>query len=305
MADFEKQKCLLCGNTGLVFEHNLRDDNTHFAAACPMCGHVQVSPLPTIEEDEVFYQKDDMNRRLIPRSVMDDQKMMFKYEIWGDEQCSFYERLITPSPEKQRILEVGSGYGWFVEKMQEHGFKVDGIELSEEKRKMAKERSGLNLLETNLLVDKLPEELDEQYDVVVMFHVLEHISNPELFLSRAIRTLKRGGKLLVVVPNYYERMKQLSSTFCDFQYFRAHLSYFKPETLRFLFNKLNLRDIEMHGMQLYSFENAMWWLRNNKPFLEYSQIAVPDGLKWLNVAYKQSLEMCLESDGLIGIGIKN
>jgi hypothetical protein len=70
MIDFSTQICMLCGNIGLEFVNNLRDDDTRFAAVCRACGHTQVSPLPSIKEDEEFYQKNEMDRRLIPKTQL-------------------------------------------------------------------------------------------------------------------------------------------------------------------------------------------------------------------------------------------
>ena len=82
------------------------------------------------------------------------------------------------APANAKILEVGSGYGWFVEIMSGRGYDIIGIELSIEKCESTKQRSGIELLSVNLLDEKLPDGWKEQYDVVFMFHLLEHLSNP-------------------------------------------------------------------------------------------------------------------------------
>jgi 2-polyprenyl-3-methyl-5-hydroxy-6-metoxy-1,4-benzoquinol methylase len=188
--------------------------------------------------------------------------------------------------------------------MQNRGYAVDGIELSDEKRQMAQRRAGIDLLPTNLLEDVLSDEWYEKYDMVCMFHVLEHILNPRMLLERTLHVIKPGGRLLIVVPNYFERLKELSQAFNAFSYFRAHLSYFKPETLHFLLNQVELLDIQINGTQLYSLENAIHWLRSGTPFLTYSQIEMPNGLEWIGEYYKHTLEEDLVSDGLIAIGTK-
>jgi hypothetical protein len=123
-------------------------------------------------------------------------------------------------------------------------------------------------------------------------------------LEHTLRAVTPGGKLLIVVPNYFERLKELSQTFNNFVYFRAHLSYFKPETLRFLLKQVGLIDIQIKGTQLYSLENAIHWFRTGSPFLAYSQIEMPHGLEWIGEYYKRTLEKDLVSDGLIAIGTK-
>jgi 2-polyprenyl-3-methyl-5-hydroxy-6-metoxy-1,4-benzoquinol methylase len=63
--------------------------------------------------------------------------------------------------------------------MRKQGYSVEGIELSDEKRLMAQKRAGIELLPYNLLAGTLPDWLYEQYDMICMFHVLEHIVNPQ------------------------------------------------------------------------------------------------------------------------------
>jgi 2-polyprenyl-3-methyl-5-hydroxy-6-metoxy-1,4-benzoquinol methylase len=293
---------MLCNAEDFQIIHNLRDDNTHLAVECSSCGHVQLSPLPTIKEEIEFYQKNEMGRRLISKNQLDDEGLALKYEIWGEEQCKIAVNKISDT--KVKILEIGSGYGWFVEKMRKRGYTVDGIELSDEKRQMAEKRSGIKLLSCNLLKDNLPIKMQEAYDMVCCFYVLEHILDPLFFVRQILRALKPEGTLFVIVPNHLDQLKQLSEAYNNFSYFRAHLSYFKPETLRLLLIKEGLDHVEIEGTQLYNLENAIYWLRNGVPFLEYSQIEMPTGLEWIGEYYEQTLEKNLTSDGLIVTGRK-
>jgi 2-polyprenyl-3-methyl-5-hydroxy-6-metoxy-1,4-benzoquinol methylase len=293
---------MLCASEGMQFVNKLRDDEAHFAVECLHCRHVQITPLPSIEEDNDFYQKNEMGRRLIPKSQLDERQMMLKYEIWADKQCEIITRIF---PNKNlKILEIGSGYGWFAYKMRQLGYCVDGIELSDEKRQLALQYLKTDLLSCNLLEDILPDRMREHYDVICSFYVFEHVINPLLFMQQAMAALKGGGQVAIVVPNYDDFMKKLSKEYADFTYFRAHLSYFKPKTLSYLLDKAGLTSIQITGAQLYSLENAIHWLRNGAPFLEKSQIEMPKGLEWIGKEYKRTLEQQLISDGLLAIGTK-
>jgi hypothetical protein len=100
-------------------------------------------------------------------------------------------------------------------------------------------------------------------------------------------------------------MKNELPEYDDFAYSRMHLSYFGSDALKFCLEKAGFSDVETYGHQLYSFENALWWLREKRPFLEYHQIDVPEQLKWLNVVYKERLEARKNSNLLLGIGYKS
>ncbi len=300
--DFSNDKCIICSSKGLTFLNNLRDDDTHFAVECHSCGHVQIAPMPTIEEDEEFYQSNEMNRRLISKDILEDKQMMLKYEIWADIQRDI---IINKFPHKNlKILEIGSGYGWFVEKMRKAGYDTDGIELSKEKREMAESFLNVELFSYNLLEKELPNKMIQKYDLICMFHVLEHILNPHIFIKKALEALKHNGTLFIIVPNFFDHLKQYSENYNNFSYFRSHLSYFKPTTLENLLGLCGLKDITCKGTQLYSLENAIHWLRNGTPYLENCQIEMPTGLEWIGTYYKKELERQLISDGLIAIGRK-
>ena len=302
MTDFSNRACMLCSSMEMRFVSELRDDDTCFAMECCSCGHVQISPLPSVKEEVAFYQQNEMSRRLISKDILDDEMIMMKHEAWGNDQCRVaLENIVHPD---NSILEIGSGYGWFVEKMRKRGYFVDGIELSDEKRQMAYNRAGIELSSVNLLEDVLPSKMQEAYDMVCMFHVLEHILDPQIFIQRILSALKSNGKILVVVPNYFSELRQISKAYDKFSFFRAHISYFKPETLAMLMKKAGLVDVQVEGTQLYSLENAMNWVRTGVPCLEQCQIDMPQGLEWIGELYKRTLEKKMISDGLIAIGTK-
>jgi hypothetical protein len=97
------------------------------------------------------------------------------------------------------------------------------------------------------------------------------------------------GKVILVLLNYYDKLKRLSMTFNSFTYFRSHLLYFKPDTLRFLLEQVGFIDVKIVGTQLYSLENAIHWIRAGAPFLEYGQIEMPMGWNGLAITINAPL----------------
>lgn len=98
---------------------------------------------------------------------------------------------------KDKVLEVGSGFGSFLSLLRENGVTdISGLELSN----LAVDKC----VELNLDVRaKLIEEIntDNKYDAICSFQVLEHIYDVRSFLEAAINLLKPGGKLIIGVPN--------------------------------------------------------------------------------------------------------
>lgn len=109
-----------------------------------------------------------------------------------------HEKVKTLLKGHENILEVGSGSFGFVEKMQNEGFSISGLELNEDSIIDAKRRN-LNSIDES--VQNHAKSHSNTYDVVCGFQVLEHISDVRSFLQALIDCLKIGGKLIVAVPN--------------------------------------------------------------------------------------------------------
>lgn len=300
MYDFTQAKCLLCGNTGADFVSRVRDTDDHWIVKCKGCGHVQLSPLPTVEQEEEYYKTNRMARDLLPQADKNDFDLMMKYEIWGAKQAA---RVKKNFPAGSRLVEIGSGYGWFVEKMRSDDYYVCGLDINEEKCAMAKERAGIELQPLNFITDEIFPDMLHSFDGVCSFHVLEHMPDPKMMLMKASQFLKPGGRIYLEVPNLNDYVKGLSNEYTNFSYLRAHLSYFSPETLRSTLERAGYSGVTVGGVQDYGLENAIHWIRNGTPFLDYCQWDLPEGLEWINQYYKQELERKLISGALFASAV--
>ena len=294
--NFDLAVCLLCGNKGLSFLNNLRDDDQHWAAKCDTCGHTQITSLPSIEEDELYYKNNEMSKNLALESKLNEEQLMYKYEVMSTYQA---ETITKHIPKNSTILEIGSGYGWVVEKLRDKGYCIEGIEINPLRIELAMERAGVHLKNVNIL--QIPPEMDERYDCVCMFNLFEHIPVPIDFLIRSSTYLKKGGQMVIEVPNLNSYLKEYSKGFKDFIFFRGHASYFTPQTLSNVIRKAGYDNVQIYGKQTYSVENAIHWVRNNKPFLSYCQIDMPTGMEFINDLFKKKLETDMTSDTLVAI----
>lgn len=296
--DFKSAPCILCGSIGLTFVNNTRDTDKHQAAKCNVCDHVQLTPLPTIAEDERYYQNNQGMRNLVQKSELDDTQLMNKYEPWAVSQVDTVRHIL---PKGKSLLEIGSGYGWFIEKIRAEGYMAEGIEISDEKCNMALDRANIQLHNINILCG-ISQDI-RKFDAICMFHLLEHIPNPVEFLRRASEFLNDKGMVVIEVPNFNAYMKKYSNEYNDFQYFRAHLSYFTPDTLKKAMNMAGFGEVRILGKQLYSVENAIHWMRNKVPFKPYSQLEMPEGLEFVNNFFKEEMEKNMTSDMLVATGV--
>ncbi|MDR0570077.1 MAG: methyltransferase domain-containing protein [Clostridiales Family XIII bacterium] len=297
--------CLLCGSkAGFTFVNRVRDVDDKEVYSCDACGHVQLFPLPTREEDDAFYQSDAMYKSIFSdiAVLQNEENLMLRYRPFVKEQAEALERHLKKG---LKILDIGTGYGWLVEFLRDKGHAADGVELSDEKRELCKRRSGIDLFSWNFLDDTSEiSGREEYYDVICLMQLLEHISAPIEFIRRAGRLLKAGGMIYVDVPNYDDYLKTCLREYESFSYSRQHLSYFTGQMLAECMRRAGYKEISVFGHQVYSFENAVWWLKEKRPFFDYHQIETDRHLSWLNEMYKHKLESELISNCLIGIGYK-
>lgn len=104
--------------------------------------------------------------------------------------------LISGFFNRGRILDVGCGTGDFLKKFKEESWKVKGIEPSEIARKQAIENHNLDVDESTDL-----RELEGEFDIITMWHVLEHVTELNTTVSEFNRLLSQDGKVIIAVPN--------------------------------------------------------------------------------------------------------
>lgn len=130
----ENFSCLLCYyNKAIVVNDKVRDSDEHKIVKCEKCGHVQIYPLPSLEEDKEFYDKDTQSKNV--NGIL-DIKCIEKKSRYDTERR---KKLILENVDKcSKILEIGCGYGFLVNELKTAGYTVDGIEISDSRREIAK-----------------------------------------------------------------------------------------------------------------------------------------------------------------------
>ena len=288
--------CVLCNHHRFIkIKSKVRDSEKKRIVKCSKCGHVQIYPLPSIDDDKEFYDK-DMQSKNINRDM--DIEYIKKKSMYDVERR---KQLILEIVDKEfEILEIGCGYGFLINELEEAGFNIDGIEISNSRRKIAKKICKGNIYDINLMKDDIPKYLEHKYDAILLFQVLEHIVKPKKFIENNKKLLKDEGIIIVEVPNLNDHLLNLCSQYNEFFWQRAHISYFTPSILINLFKELGFEDINVFGVQRYSIVNMMNWYINGVPQIEEPIYEIlEDDLKWIDEYYKCKLVSELKSDTLV------
>jgi len=96
------------------------------------------------------------------------------------------------------VLEIGSGFGAFLNRLKESNIKSVGLEINPHAVEVCTKNK---LTVKNTLVENVAKANKGKYDVVCSFQVLEHITNVHSFIKASVDVLRKGGKLIIGVPN--------------------------------------------------------------------------------------------------------
>ena len=157
---------------------------------CHNCKLHVTTPVPPNNEVATYYPKGyyGSGRRFtgIVEWLLDN---LYNY------RASYIEKHQKPG----KVLDIGCGRGLLLHKLRQRGWTPMGTELSEEAATYARERLGLPV--TTQMVEEAAFP-DNEFDLVILWHVLEHVQSPRAMLREVARILKPGGTLLVAVPNF-------------------------------------------------------------------------------------------------------
>lgn len=164
-----------------------------------------------------------------------------EFDYWGKDQFSAAETRrnqvvfdLCHVKSGDKVLDIGSGRGWFSIQAAELGADVTALDLSEENLKKIKSiNSNVNVLYGDAC--EVPV-IDSQFDWIVALEVLEHIVEPKTAVMNWKKLLKPDGKILVTVP-YKEKIRYSLCIHCNQKTpVNAHLHSFDKESLHKLFN---------------------------------------------------------------------
>jgi SAM-dependent methyltransferase len=192
---------------------------------CQDCGLVSIHPHPSANDLAESYHSYLPER---PEEIRQWETMMRPIVVTS---AKLIEMEVANKPGS--LLDIGSGYGFFLEEMKRRGWRVDGVELSETGRKYTKRRMDVSVHPYPIESLCLPKN---HYDVVTLFYVIEHLPDPVSTLREASRILKPDGLLLLRWPHSTPIVKMLGSFAGRLDLFHTpyHLYDFSPKTVAML-----------------------------------------------------------------------
>ncbi|MBI3622341.1 MAG: class I SAM-dependent methyltransferase [Nitrospirae bacterium] len=242
-------RCPLCGGRSASVIERCGEVLT---ALCAGCDVAYLTPVPSLTElsdhyDEGYYADWITSQQRARR------------RLWRQRLALVRERR-----QAGDLLDIGCGDGSFVETAQASGFLCAGTELSEYAAERVRRRLSIPVMTGPVRAIEWPAA---SFDVVTMWHVLEHLTDPRGDLAIVQRLLRPGGLLFVAVPNrlstvfntVYRMIKGAPPSFYTPDERELHLFHFTPASLRRLLEERGFRVLSL-GMDV---EDADWrkrWL---------------------------------------------
>ena len=222
---------------------------------CPICAGV-LAPLGYATRDGVTGERFDLLRcgscgfaRTHPTPVELDRYYPPSYRNYGAIGAAVLRRSYRGRVRRWRrslprvgvALEVGAGRGWMLEALREAGWSVMGSERTFRAASELRGLSGASVFVGDLEAIRSGADLD----LIVMFHVLEHLADPVRALTAAANGLAPGGMIIVGVPNigsWQARFARSSWLHLDVP---RHLSHFTPTSIERALAMAGLRTIRI------------------------------------------------------------
>lgn len=291
-------KCIICKKSKYETVSKNTRDSKRKILKCKACNHVQIFPIMSKEETQNFYDSDKQLRTIMKKINFKEMEEKSKVDI--NNRYKLISKLIN---KKSKILEIGSGYGFFLKFLKSKGYNVEGVEISEIRRSYSKKK--VNCKIHNIDFNENQMYGIRKFDIIVMFQVLEHIVQPIKFLKNTKSILKKNGRLIVEVPNLDDIQLENNPEYKKWFYQLAHISYYNPQKLKNVLKKAGFVNIEINGLQRYSIENMFHWKILKKPQLKHPSKTIEKDFEWLDNYYKSELEKRKISDTITCIATKS
>jgi len=268
--------CYLCHSEAIEsVPGKVRDRPEISILRCTSCGLVFLDSFAHVHDS--FYDADYTEEN---HSKLDWQA--FLNGCLQDDMRRYQQ--LRPELANHRYLDVGCGAGGVLLMAREISKEVIGVEPQSRWRDLLAD-AGINT------ASSLKDVADAGYEVISLFHVLEHIPDPIPFLKEVLSKCAPGGRIFIEVPNADDALLTLyrNQAFMEFTYWSPHLFLYNPHTLARLLEKAGIprERVAISQFQRFPLSNHLLWLAEGRPggHTTWSFLNSPE----LNEAYGASL----------------
>jgi len=213
---------------------------------CANCSMRFTSPIPDNNEITNYYKSDDYVSHTGKGNSIINKVYRFVQYFTLHSKKEIVEKF---SPKKSgSILDIGCGTGKFLKTMKQFGWSINGVENNDTAREIAENNTG------SIILNQIEFfEGKQKYNVITLWHSLEHLHELKQYLNKISISLNTNGVLMIAAPNYHSY---------DADYYKQdwaaydvprHLYHFSFEAMVKVFEKYNFKLIYSKQMLFDSF----------------------------------------------------
>jgi len=238
------KNCIVCNSEYLKPLHGYEKDSL---VKCKDCEFVFSQKIPTQKELVKYYEdtysRDDYLSPITIKRYNEVLDVLEKYR------------------KTNRLLDLGSGIGHFLEVAKERGWEVYGTEFTKDAFYICKEKGAI------MDLGPLSSENYERgfFDVITSFEVLEHINNPQEELLVYLKILRKGGVFYFTTPNFNSTERFILKGKYSAIKYPEHLSYYTKQTVNTLFRNSGFSRVKLETSG-FSLSRIRHSLKSNKKF---------------------------------------
>ena len=270
----ELRNCPVCQNNTFTEYLNVQDftvsQEKFSIQACKNCGFKFTNPRPDLTQIGDYYKAEsyishtNTSKGLISKLYHSVRKYTLKGKL------NLINRLI---PRKGKLLDVGCGTGMFLNVCRENGWTVNGIEPDNGARQIAEQ-----INKAAIKTEVLTSFKNETFDIITMWHVLEHVHLLNETVDWLKERLSNSGYLIIAVPNLESKDAEIYQEYWAAYDVPRHLYHFSQKSIKQLFEQKGFSLKETLPMKFDSFYVSMLSTKYQVGKINYIK-AFLDGLK--------------------------
>ncbi|MEY2963463.1 MAG: hypothetical protein RL754_724 [Bacteroidota bacterium] len=236
--------CPVCSGTTITKERTVVDHQCSGelfdVSFCVDCTHRFTNPRPTAEEIGPYYNSPDYISHTDDSSTFFGKVYQFLRNVNLSWKHGYVKRFVTSGT----LLDYGCGTGSFMAYMKEKGYGVRGVELNDGAREKASKHGD---------VSESISGIEGTFDVITMWHVLEHIYDLNGLLESFSERLNNEGTLVVAVPNPESPDAEMYGDFWAAWDIPIHVHHFSKQSMERLMKDHGFELVKIFPMKLDSY----------------------------------------------------
>ncbi|MCD4680150.1 MAG: class I SAM-dependent methyltransferase [Bacteroidales bacterium] len=249
----EIKKCIICENQSFTVFLNCKDhfltEESFSVLECGKCGFRITSPRPLEKNLGEYYKSEEY----ISHSNTNKGLFNSMYQFIRKLTLNRKYKLISNYCNKGKILDIGCATGEFLNVFKKNNWSVFGIEPNEEARNYALNNYNISVGKEEDLNNLSPKS----FDVITMWHVLEHVAHLNKRITELKEILKKDGVLIVAVPNSNSLDAKIYKEYWAAYDVPRHLYHFTQKSISELFNKHDFELLAIKPMKFDSYYVCM------------------------------------------------